>query len=68
MTSNQRDTLSRESAFREIGEGKTYRKTKKKHGIKVANRQRVAIYLSKSRRGEYGKKAQKRAQKGAVKR
>jgi hypothetical protein len=50
--SNQRDTASREAAFKEIHEGKTYAKTKRKHGTKVANKQAVAIYFSKKRRGE----------------
>jgi hypothetical protein len=59
--SNARDAASREKAFHEIGEGSTYKRTKKKHGTKVANSQRIAIYLSKSRRGEYEKRAQRKA-------
>lgn len=61
---NQRDAVSREQAFREIHEGKTYSKTKRKHGTKVANKQAVAIYFSKARRGEYGKRAQRKADRG----
>jgi hypothetical protein len=61
---DSRDAVSREEAFNEIGEGKTFQKTKKKHGTKTANKQRVAIYLSKARRGEYGKKAKRKAGKG----
>ena len=49
---NQRDAVSREEAFHEIHHGKTYKKTKKKRGTKIANRQAVAIYFSKKRRGE----------------
>jgi len=56
-----RDNESREKAFKEIHEGKTYAKTRRKHGVKVANKQAVAIYFSKARRGEYGKKAQRKA-------
>jgi hypothetical protein len=55
--SNQRDSESREAAFEEIHSGKTYGKTKRKRGTAVANKQAVAIYLSKKRRGEYGKRA-----------
>lgn len=58
---NERDATSREKAFREIHEGKTYSKTKRKHGTRVANKQAVAIYFSKARRGEYGKRAQRKA-------
>jgi hypothetical protein len=58
--SNQRDTANREKAFREIHEGKTYSKTKAKRGTKVANKQAVAIYFSKKRRGEYGKRGRKK--------
>lgn len=54
---NQRDAASREKAFEEIHEGKTYAKTKRKRGTKVANRQAVAIFLDKRRRGEYRKRA-----------
>jgi hypothetical protein len=36
--------------FRELGEGKTYARTKKKHGKKKANKQRVAIVLSNKRK------------------
>jgi hypothetical protein len=61
---SQRDAVSREEAFKEIGEGKTFKKKKKKHGTKVANKQRVAIYFSKARRGEYGKKAKSKADRG----
>lgn len=61
---NSRDAVSREKAFQEIGEGKTYSKTKKKHGTKVANSQRIAIYFSKARRGEYGKRAKRKAERG----
>ena len=61
---NQRDAASREEAFHEIHHGKTYSKTKKKHGTKVANKQAVAIYFSKSRRGEYGKRAKRKAGRG----
>lgn len=61
---NQRDAVSREKSFREIHEGKTYSKTKKKHGTKVANRQAVAVYFAKKRRGEYGKKAKRKATRG----
>lgn len=53
-----------EEAFREIHDGKTYSKTKAKHGTKIANKQAVAIYLSKARRGEYGKKAKRKASGG----
>jgi hypothetical protein len=56
--------VSREKAFREIGEGKTYNRTKRKRGTKVANKQRVAIYFSKARRGEYGKTAKRKADRG----
>ena len=58
---NSRDTVSREKAFREIHKGKTFAKTKRKRGTKVANKQAVAIYFSKARRGEYGKRAQRKA-------
>lgn len=58
---NSRDATSREKEFREIHEGKTYAKTKQRHGTKVANKQAVAIYFSKARRGEYGKRAQRKA-------
>ncbi len=61
---NQRDATSREEAFHEIHGGKTYAKTKKKRGTKVANKQAVAIYFSKSRRGEYGKRAKRKAGRG----
>lgn len=61
---NQRDTVNREEAFKEIHEGKTYAKTKRKRGTKVANKQAVAIYFSKARRGEYGKRAQRKAERG----
>ena len=61
---NQRDSVNREEAFKEIHEGKTFSKTKKKHGTKVANRQATAIYFAKSRRGEYGKRAKSKADRG----
>jgi hypothetical protein len=61
---NQRDSASREEAFKEIGNGNTYKRTKRKRGTKVANKQRIAIYLSKSRRGEYGKRAKRKADRG----
>jgi len=58
---NQRDAASREEAFKEIHSGKTFAKTKRKHGTTVANRQAVAIYFSKKRRGGLkGKKAPKK--------
>ena len=56
----QRDAVSREKDFREIHKGKTYSKTKRKHGTTIANKQAVAIYFSKKRRGEYGKRAQRK--------
>lgn len=61
---NQRDSASREEEFKEIGEGDTYKHTKRKRGTKVANKQRIAVYLSKSRRGEYGKQAKRKADRG----
>jgi hypothetical protein len=61
VTTNQRDAASRERAFHEIKHGKTNSKTRRKHGKAVADKQRVAIYLSKARRGEYGKRAQRKA-------
>lgn len=62
--SMSRDSTSREKAFHEIGEGRTYKRTKRTKGTKVANKQRIAVYLSKSRRGEYGKRAQRKAGRG----
>lgn len=58
-----RDSVSRDKAFKEIHEGKTYAKTKAHHGTKVANKQAVAIYFSKARRGEYGKRAKRKGGK-----
>lgn len=61
---NSRDPVSREKAFEEIGEGRTYNRTKRKRGTAVANKQRIAIYMSKARRGEYGKRAKSKAGRG----
>jgi hypothetical protein len=44
-----REATERAKVFDEIHSGKTYKKTKKKHGSKVANKQAVAIYFSKKR-------------------
>ena len=56
--SNQRE--AREKASEEIHGGKKYAKTKAKHGTKVANKQAIAVYFSKKRRGEYSKRGRKK--------
>ena len=48
---------SDEENFKEVHEGKTYARTKKKYGRKVANKQAVAIVISAKR------KAKKRSDK-----
>jgi hypothetical protein len=47
-----RGKRNRKANFRELGKGKTYRRTKKKYGTKRANKQRVAIVLSNERRSK----------------
>lgn len=41
--------VNRKKNFKELGEGKTYRKTKKKFGVKKADKQRIAIVLKNER-------------------
>ena len=53
---SEREATSREKVFREIHNGKTYARTRRKYGKSVANKQVVAIYFSKKRQ------ARKRAQ------
>jgi len=47
-----RGKKNRKKNFRELGKGKTYRRTKKKYGAKRANKQRVAIVLNSERRSK----------------
>ena len=44
------DRKTTESNFRELGEGRTYAKTKRRYGKKRADRQRVAIVLRNKRK------------------
>jgi hypothetical protein len=50
MPLNPGDSLA--STFDELGKGKTYKKTKKKSGVKKANKQRIAIALRLERDGK----------------
>jgi hypothetical protein len=50
------DRKTTEANFRELGRGKTYRRTKKRHGKKRADRQRVAIVLSNQRKSKRHKR------------
>lgn len=54
-------TGSTDDRFREFGEGKTYARTKRKYGVKRANKQRVAAVLSSLRRGSKRKPAARRS-------
>jgi hypothetical protein len=50
MPLNPGDSLA--STFDELGKGKTYKKTKRKQGVKKANKQRIAIALKTQRDGK----------------
>lgn len=51
---------SREETFHDLRHGKTYSKTKSRHGKKTANRQMVAIALKHEREKKRGKKSRSR--------
>lgn len=48
--------MSKEATFDELRHGKTYKKTRAKHGKKTAQRQMVAIALKHEREKKKGKK------------
>lgn len=55
--------MERESLMHDLHHGKTFRRTKKKHGKKKANKQAVAIMLSHERK--YGRKKTRKTRKAS---